>query len=288
MTRVQNGSAVSEGAAESEESKNVAQLKKVFSELKDKSGLLCEKLEAMRSEIADGETKDGLSWLEVKNQMLLGYLIDTNHIVYNKLKGKSIASSPSVSRLVEHRTVLERMRPVDQKLKYQVQKMMRIAASGRMEENDPLSFKANPDAFDSDGETGAADAADGEPAARTAKAATNKTAKYVPPRLAPVHYLEDETKEARLERQMEKAKRKALSSSIIEELRDEFCDGPTEVREEYNPHKERLNKKRRERERYEEDNFVRLQVSKKERHENRLKGVSALDDITKFSGPRLG
>lgn len=33
-----------------------------------------------------------------------------------------------------------------------------------------------------------------------------------------------------------------------------------EVREEYNPHKERLNKLKRERERYEEDNFVRLQV----------------------------
>lgn len=127
-----------------------------------------------------------------------------------------------------------------------------------------------------------------EASARIDKTATNKTGKYVPPKLAPVHYLEDETKEARLERQMEKAKRKALSSSIIAELRDEFYDGPTEVREEYNPHKERLNRKRREREKYEEDNFVRLQVSKKERHENRLKGFSALDEITKFSGPRLG
>lgn len=88
----------------------------------------------------------------------------------------------------------------------------------------------------------------------------NKTGKYVPPKLTPVHYFEDETKEARLERQREHAKRKALSSSIIAELRDEFFDGPTEVREEYNPHKERLNKRRREREKYEEDNFVRLQV----------------------------
>lgn len=92
-------------------------------------------------------------------------------------------------------------------------------------------------------------------------------AKYVPPKLAPVHYHEDETKEARLERQMEKAKRKALSSSIISELRDEFYDGPTEVREEYNPHKDRLNRKRREREKYEEENFVRLQVSCHERRE---------------------
>lgn len=50
---------------------------------------MCEKLETIRSQIADGETKDGLSWLEVKNQMLLGYLVDTNHVVYNKLKGET-------------------------------------------------------------------------------------------------------------------------------------------------------------------------------------------------------
>lgn len=53
------------------------------------------------------------------------------------------------------------MRPVDQKLKYQVQKMMRIAASGKIEKNDPLSFRANPDAFDSDNDEETTDAANG-------------------------------------------------------------------------------------------------------------------------------
>jgi len=267
-----------------EESQNVAQLKKIFTELRDKSSLLCEKLESIRTQIAEEETKDGLSWLELKNQMLLGYLIDTNHVVYNKIKGKSIATSPSVRRLVEYRTVLERMRPVDQKLKYQVQKMLKIAASGKVEKNDPLTFRANPEAFDFGNEDGTNAAKNEESVANSDSAARSKTGKYVPPKLAPVHYLEDETREARLEKQMEKAKRKALSSSIISELREEFYDGPQEVREEYNPHKERLNRKRREREKYEEENFVRLQVSKKERHENRLKGFSALDDIAKFSG----
>lgn len=60
------------------------------------------------------------------------------------------------------------MRPVDQKLKYQVQKMMKIAASGKVEKNDPLLFRANPDAFDSDNETETAkDSNEGKSARKT-------------------------------------------------------------------------------------------------------------------------
>jgi len=35
--------------------------------------------------------------------------------------GKSIENDQSVERLVENRTVLEKMRPIEKKLKYQVQ-----------------------------------------------------------------------------------------------------------------------------------------------------------------------
>ena len=73
-------------------------------EFKNKSSVLCDRLESMRSQIAEGETRDGLSWLEVKNQMLMGYLIDTNHVVYSKLKGKRPLFRPFFSEKYMHTT----------------------------------------------------------------------------------------------------------------------------------------------------------------------------------------
>lgn len=47
-------------------------------------------------------------------------------------------------RLVEIRTLLERMRPVEHKLRYQIDKLLKIATTGKFETTDPLQFKANP------------------------------------------------------------------------------------------------------------------------------------------------
>ena len=39
---------------------------------------------------------------------------------------------------------MERMRPVEHKLRYQIDKLLKFATSGKLGENDPLQFKANP------------------------------------------------------------------------------------------------------------------------------------------------
>lgn len=41
------------------------------------------------------------------------------------------------------------MRPIDQKLKYQVDKVIRLAATGGAASDDPMRFKANPDSLES-------------------------------------------------------------------------------------------------------------------------------------------
>jgi len=45
--------------------------------------------------------------------------------------------------LVELRTVLERLRPIDRRLKYQIDKLVKTAVTG--ESTDASSFRANPD-----------------------------------------------------------------------------------------------------------------------------------------------
>ena len=47
---------------------------------------------------------------------------------------------------------------------------------------------------------------------------------HVPPRLVPVHY--DEAEAEREEKRLERAKRRALSSSVIRELKEQYSDAP--------------------------------------------------------------
>lgn len=47
--------------------------------------------------------------------------------------------------MVECRTVIERVRPIEHKLKYQIDKLVRTAVTGVGAENDPARFRANPE-----------------------------------------------------------------------------------------------------------------------------------------------
>jgi len=51
---------------------------------------------------------------------MLDYMTNLTYLMLRKSFGKSIENEPSVLRLVENRTVLEKMRPIEKKLKYQV------------------------------------------------------------------------------------------------------------------------------------------------------------------------
>ncbi|KAH6948667.1 hypothetical protein HPB50_025743 [Hyalomma asiaticum] len=119
--------------------------------------------------------------------------------------------------------ILERIRPIDQKLKYQVDKLVKTATHGTMDADDPLRFRANPAALEAE--------SDDESTGSIEKGSEGKATKvYRPPKLAPVHYNEDETEKERKERLLERAKRKALCTSVMEELRSEFYDGPVEIK----------------------------------------------------------
>lgn len=220
----------------------------------------------------------GLSLLEMKNHVMLTYLLDLTHIAWRKVSGESIQGDPSIWRLVQARTVLERIRPIEQKLKYQIDKLVRTATLGTVNADDPLRFRANPAALQA--ESGDESEASVEGGKRRKKAAKGV---YRPPKLAPVHYDGDETEKERRERLLERAKRKALSTSVMEELRSEFYDGPVEIRDTYDSQKAKQNKSIKERTQYEEDNMLRLTVTKKEKNLSKQLGtMSSLKDLTRF------
>lgn len=141
--------------------------------------------------VKNGEisTDKGLSFLEMKYHMLLSYLINLTYVVLRKCSGERIEGDPSIDRLIEIRTVLEKIRPIDHKLKYQIDKLVKTAVTGTTNTDDPSNYKANPNALiakiDSDEESD--NDQDGE--VDGFKSTQSRKSKiYVPPKLAAVHY----------------------------------------------------------------------------------------------------
>ncbi|XP_040824607.1 neuroguidin [Ochotona curzoniae] len=229
-------------------------------------------------------TEKGLSFLEVKDQLLLMYLMDLSHLILDKASGASLQGHAAVLRLVEIRTVLEKLRPLDQKLKYQIDKLVKTAVTGSLNENDPLCFKPQPNSMvsklssEDEEEDGAED---GQSSGK--KSVKGASKKYVPPRLVPVHY--DETEAEREKKRLERAKRRALSSSVIRELKEQYSDAPEEIRDARHPHVTRQSQEDQHRINYEESMMVRLSVSKREKGRRKRANImsSQLHSLTHFS-----
>lgn len=229
-------------------------------------------------------TEKGLGFLELKDQLLLLYMQDLVHIIMEKASGRSLKENPGIMRLVEIRTVLEKMRPIDQKLKYQIDKLVRAAVTGSLAENDPLRFKPNPQNLVSKLEESDKEGSDSDQKeSGIGKKSQSKFRKYVPPRLVPVHY--DNNEEEREQRLLERAKKRALSSSVIRELKDQYTDAPEEIREGRAYHMMQQGKEEQHRTNYEEMMMVRLNMTRKEkiRKKRSLAMTSQLNSITHFS-----
>ncbi|CAH1269532.1 NGDN [Branchiostoma lanceolatum] len=228
--------------------------------------------------VKDGDisTAKGISFLESKYQLLLSYLINLTYIMMRKVEGASIRGDPAVSRIVEIRTYLEKMRPIDHKLKYQVDKLVKMAAMGELSENDPLRFKPNPDNL-----TSKLDESEEESEAGDEEKDTGKSKVYVPPKLAPMHYDED-TPVQKQQKKEEQARKRALRSSLIRELKEAHSDAPQEIRDSVGFRRSVETQDDRHQREYEEDYFVRLAVSKKQKRKQSMGMVSTLNQITKF------
>jgi hypothetical protein len=254
----------------------IEDLMAVVGDLTAKASNLSDQLEPMLARIKDApSTAAGVSLLEVKFHTLLSYLSHLGVFTLMKLQGKRpITGHPSIEALVEARTVLEKIRPLEQKLKYQIDKLLKTAvmhADGKTlvssctsksddktsTVHDPLAFKPNPSAF--------IDAADaGEEGIEQPT-----TGVYRPPRLVPMPYdQEDDEENSRGGRLTTKLKERSSRSRLLKDLRNQFDERPEEMsaegmgyggRDAANTIEDRT---WTERETFEEENFMRLNMTK--------------------------
>lgn len=235
----------------------------------------------MIQKVRKGEltTDQGLSFLEMKYNMLLSYLINLTYVVLRKCSGEKIMGDPCIDRLIEIRTVLEKIKPIDQKLKYQIDKLVKSAVA-ESALDDPTSFKANPEnLIDKDALNSGSDTDE----AVSAGAERKRSDIYVAPKLSALHYTGDETSKERTKHLQERTKKLALSNSIMQDLREEYLDTPLEISQSSRA-QQVLSKQQQERQEYEEEYMTRLPISKTEKHKKRqLTTLGSLgDEITDF------
>lgn len=105
-------------------------LKSALEELKTKICPLLE--EAQKDDIC---TTQGLTYLEVKHLLLLHYCICLLFYILLKVEGTSVENHPVVLRLVEIRTFLEKMKPMELRLQPQVDKLLKAISLAKEDES---------------------------------------------------------------------------------------------------------------------------------------------------------
>ncbi|XP_077480981.1 neuroguidin isoform X2 [Stigmatopora argus] len=226
------------------------------------------------------DTTKGLSFLDLRYHLLLFYLQDLSHLITIKTEGGEIKESEALFRIVTVRTILEKMRPLDYKLKYQIDKLVRTAVTGGLAENDPLRLRPNPENLMSK----LSESEDEEEQAPK-KVAPSSDKKYIPPRIAAVYYDGDMKEADKKKAQVDRKKRAALRSSVIQELRQQYSDAPEEIRERRDFQNERDSREELHRKHFEESMMVRLNVPKREKNAKKRKMMSMsgqLGSITHF------
>lgn len=174
---------------------------------------------------------------------------------------------------------------------------MKTAVTGTTNASDPLNFKANPsnlmsnlnDSDESESESEEESSVKKKKAKKTNEMdETEEIAKYVPPKLTSMPY-DDETAAEKQEKLRERARKRTINSTLIDEWKEEFMDTPVEISGGSRA-QQMVSKAMKERERYEEDNLTRLPMTKAEKHrQKRLSTMGGLgDELTSFAGMNSG
>lgn len=221
-----------------------------------------------------------MQYLEVKQQMLLAYCINVTFYMLMKAEGRSVRSHPVMRRLLELRYSIEKLRGIDAKLKYQIDRLLKQAKGVTDPDLPSSSARPNPMALveDEEGEEGGIE---------DHFAAKEKV--YRAPRMAAVPYYDDNEKD-KLKERLERKKKRIRSSEMFEAMREEFGSEPEEFSSSgltQSADLKALEKEAEERREFEEERFVRLTLSRKEkkdmkrrqREARRLDSINSIGDI---------
>ncbi|CAI5496668.1 unnamed protein product [Closterium sp. Naga37s-1] len=223
----------------------------LLSDLKTTLKELNTKVLPLLQQVREGEyaTENGVSYLEAKHGLLLHYCCCLLFFLLLRAEGKPVRDHPVVSRLVELRLFLEKIRPIDKKLQYQIEKLLKLASSANRGATpgkqsaaaaeagvggslDDLKHRPNPNLLVS--KLGGSGGDGGEDGGVSAGGGGGAGGIYKPPKIAPMAM--DGEKEGgkkggevgarREEREMREARRRAARSAFVKELAEDVEGRP--------------------------------------------------------------
>ncbi|BAM39238.1 disrupter of silencing protein [Theileria orientalis strain Shintoku] len=98
----------------------------LLKEFKEKSDISNEQIFKLLSDPKSFKlcTKDGLEYLDIRNELFLMYLSYLTYYLLLKVHGISIENHPVIDRLLEIRLLLDKAKPIENKLQYQISKLL--------------------------------------------------------------------------------------------------------------------------------------------------------------------
>jgi len=257
-----------------------------LSSLNDSIGEVKKQFDEIQKQIetTNSNHSDGIPLLRIKNECMAQYLADLISVAGHQLNGKSIEGSDLVNRLIEERVTLERIRPLEDKLKYKIDKLTKIA-HGNIDKNDPLQIKPNVDNLDLSDEDDDEEEDEDEDQ-KTAESNRPKTGLYRAPRKQMVHY-DGEDKISKEEKASAHERKRAIKSSVMREIWNEYGDEPEQLATNELQQEGKGRRKDIEAQahkiKFEEENFIRIQEKKGHRNlEKKRMKQSELNNLTHF------
>lgn len=86
-----------------------------------------------------------MSYLEMKYNLLMSYCTFLSFYLLLKLDGKKVEGHPVIFKLAHIKTLFEKLKPLDQKLQYQIDKMIKLSQErdAATKNKNALSYKPN-------------------------------------------------------------------------------------------------------------------------------------------------
>jgi len=230
-----------------------AEVSEVCSRMESAYSSIEDRVSELKTLMTNSEPQHAHSLLALKNQALAMYLTNTLQYLQYRLSSTDLSDQKVIKRLLYLRFILEKTRPLHKKLRYTIEKQLQSARLGQVQDDssNPLSFRPNLSNIDLE---------DDETSSKNGKPGI-----YRPPKINPMVYDEGPTRQD--ERQQEYLRKKVQESDLFKIYQKNIHPYMPEERD-------TLTTKAYEkddRELYEEANFMRLNRSKKEKVQERLK-----------------
>ncbi|KAI6217888.1 hypothetical protein M3Y95_01190900 [Aphelenchoides besseyi] len=231
-------------------------LETVVEDCTEACGNVLEVLKEVSEDVSRLQRRNDCAWLGERKDDLVAFTSGLRELMSKMVAGNRIDMEAAEERFGELQEILNEIRPQVLQLTTRANRK-----NGAHKNSEDLDDESVEESENDDEEVGTQ---------------TDRAPKYQTPKMVPIPM--DEHEEERRLRRIEKARKRAMQSSLIQDLQSQHSDAPTLITDQ-----PRMSKLEAERIRFEENNYTRLHTTKREKQLMRKReNQGTLDSLLKF------